>query len=121
MLMLAQNLIVVNSLISKEGGGFLLFDRVRCLCEEKGVTISGLEKICGLSNATIRRWNVVDPSISNVARVADEFGVSIDYLMGREPDNISPEAKALAKCFDALSEEKQQLALAYMRVVEAQQ
>lgn len=98
----------------------MLLSRVRQLCMENKTNISELERKCGLANATIRRWGNVSPSAENLAKVADYFGVSIDYLLGRERYQPSDQAQEYAKQFDELPEEKKQLAMAYMGVVKAQ-
>lgn len=98
----------------------MLFEKIQELCAEKGTNISKLERDCGLSNATIRRWKHVTPNVETLAKVADFFGVSVDYLLGRENCNLSPSAQEYAKQFEQLPEEKKQLAMAYMGVVKAQ-
>ena len=98
----------------------MLLSRIRQLCIENKTNITKLERDCGLANATIRRWVNASPTIDNLAKVADYFGVSIDYLLGRGIYNLSATAQEYAKQFDELSEEKKKLAMAYMSVVKAQ-
>lgn len=62
----------------------MLFHKIQCLCMEKGTNISELERVLGFANATIRSWDRSDPRASNLKKVADYFGVSIDYLL--KPD-----------------------------------
>ena len=98
----------------------MLLQKCRVLCEENKTTIATLERECGLANATVRRWDVNTPNIESVVKVADHFGVSVDYLLGRGTHNLSGAAQEYAKQFDELPEEKKQLAMAYMGVVKAQ-
>ena len=98
----------------------MLFQRIQQLCEANNTSITRLERDCGLANATIRRWEPASPSVENLAKVADHFGVSVDYLLGRGIYALSAEAQQYAKDFDGLSNEKKQLAMAYMGVVQAQ-
>lgn len=98
----------------------MLFQRIQQLCEANNTSITRLERDCGLANATIRRWEAASPSVENLAKVADHFGVSVDYLLGRGIYALSAEAQQYAKDFDGLSNEKKQLAMAYMGVVQAQ-
>ena len=53
------------------------------LCKEKGVSIAKLEKETGISNGTIGKWSKSSPTAEKLERVADFFGVSVDYLLGR--------------------------------------
>lgn len=98
----------------------MLFEKVRVLCEKNKTSINKLERDCGLANATIRRWENASPTVDNLAKVADHFGVSLDYFLGRDVYLLSAEAQIYAKQFDALPDEKKQLAMAYMGVVQAQ-
>lgn len=61
-----------------------LVERIKLLCDERGETLASLEKKLGFGNATIRKWDNAAPSGDRLAKVADFFDVSIDYLMGRE-------------------------------------
>lgn len=99
----------------------MVLEKIRQLCDESGTTIGKLEKDCGLANATIRRWDTNSPSAENLAKVADHFGVSVDYLLGRGIYALSADTQQYAKEFDGLPDEKKQLAMAYMSVVRAQQ
>lgn len=98
----------------------MLFEKVKALCVENKTNISEVERDCGLANATIRRWEFASPNVNSLAKVADHFGVSIDYLLGRGTYSLSAAAQQYAKQFDELPEEKKQLAIAYMGVVKAQ-
>ena len=98
----------------------MLFQRIQQLCEANNTSIARLERDCGLANATIRRWATASPSVENLAKVADHFGVSVDYLLGRGAYALSAEAQQYAKEFDGLRDDKRQLAMAYMGVVQAQ-
>ena len=71
-----------------------------------GISFFRLEKELHLGNGTIRAWDQNRPSIDKVDAVADYFGVSVDYLMGRnEPTDdedinamlADPEYRALFK------------------------
>ncbi len=60
-------------------------DRVISLCEDRNVKIGTLEREAKLSNGTINKWT--EDSIPNgytLNAIADYFGVSVDYLLGRE-------------------------------------
>lgn len=59
----------------------MIFTKIVELCEKNGVSIAKLEKSCGLGNATIRGWDESTPRIDNLKKVADYFGVSIEYFL----------------------------------------
>lgn len=66
----------------------MLYDRVKQLCNKNGITIAELEQAVTLGNGTVRRWNSSFPSADRLARVADYFKVSVDYLLERAGGTI---------------------------------
>lgn len=103
-----------------KGGENLISEKVCNLCKVNGISLAKLEKECGLSNATVRRWANSSPSAESLRKVADYFNVSVDYFLNRDIYSLSVSAQEYAKQFDRLTEEKKQLAMAYMSVVQAQ-
>ncbi len=61
-----------------------LVEKIKKLCDENSETLASLEKKLHLGNATIRKWDRSAPSADRLAKVADFFSVSVDYLLGRE-------------------------------------
>lgn len=59
-----------------------MFERIKNLCVENGVSIAKLERELGFPRSSIRKWNSSSPSIDKVQKVVQYFGVSIDYLYG---------------------------------------
>lgn len=70
---------------------------VQSLCEEKGIKISFLEKELGISNGTIGKWTTSKPSISNAKKVADYFGVSVEYILGIKTSGIYDRIKEVCR------------------------
>ena len=73
-----------------------MVEKIRELCREHGITISKLEELAGLSARTIGRWDESKPSVDKVQRVAEYFGVSVDYLLGIEKEEVSSDGEDLA-------------------------
>lgn len=61
-----------------------IVDVVKALCKNSNMSVLRLEKEIGFAEGTIKRWDTNRPSIDKVQAVADYFGVSVDYLLGRE-------------------------------------
>lgn len=95
-------------------------DRIQALCAAEGSNLSRLERECGFSNAAIRRWENGSPSAENLQKVADHYGVSVDYLLGRDEYNPSEEARKCALLYDTLPQDKRQLIQIYMSVISKQ-
>ena len=63
-----------------------LVQKVKALCEEHDMTFAALERRLDFGNGTIRKWDNATPSGDKLAKVADFFRVSVDYLLGREDE-----------------------------------
>ena len=61
-----------------------IYLRVKELCAEHGISVTELEKKCGIGTKTINKWGASSPSVDKLQRIADYFGVSVDYIIGRE-------------------------------------
>ena len=59
----------------------MVYENVRKLCEERGISIRTLELACGISNGTIGKWRESIPRTDVLMRVADYFGVTVESLM----------------------------------------
>lgn len=60
-----------------------LLGRIKELCKENNTTLATLEKVLSFGNGTLSRWDNSSPSADKLSKVADHFGVSTDYLLGR--------------------------------------
>lgn len=65
-----------------------IVERIKTLFAESHITIASLERRLNLGNGTIGRWNTASPTVERLGRVADYFGVSLDYLTGREQREV---------------------------------
>lgn len=84
-----------------------LKERVYALANERGIKITRLEAELGIAHSTIRRWNVNQPSGETLAKVADYFGVSVDFLLGRSDGYyIDPEAVLMTQALKERPEMK---------------
>ena len=57
-----------------------MFEKIKELCKEKGISVLTLEKEVGIAHG-IHRWDISRPSVDKVKAVADYFGVTVDYLL----------------------------------------
>lgn len=65
-------------------GNNILYQRIKELCNRKGISISKLESDLGFGNSSIKKWNTgTSPSVDKISKIAEYFNVSIDYLLGR--------------------------------------
>lgn len=60
-----------------------IVDRVKQLCQNKGVSVSRLEEDLDFGRNSLYRWKTQSPSADKLQKVADYFNISVDYLLGR--------------------------------------
>lgn len=76
-----------------------IYDRIKDLANERGISIRELETQLNFSNGTMSKWKDSAGS-SKIEKVADYFNVTTDYLIGRNQtpkDATKQEALALEK------------------------
>ncbi|MFV3012012.1 helix-turn-helix domain-containing protein [Clostridium botulinum] len=66
-------------------------DRLKELREEKEMTQEELGKFLNVSRQTISGYEAgaIEPSISNLVKLADIFNISLDYLLGRTKERYN--------------------------------
>lgn len=57
-----------------------MLERILELCSQQNITVAALEAKLGFGNGTIKKWKKSEPSVLKLKKVADYFGVSIDYF-----------------------------------------
>lgn len=67
------------------------YEKIKELTKQNGISVRELEKRLGFSNGYFSKWKTVSPNSEGLAKVSDYFGVSIDYLLGREEKNTLAE------------------------------
>mgnify|MGYP001119731174 FL=1 len=63
-----------------------LRETVKELCRKRGISLNQLEIEIGVAKGYLSKLGKSKPSSKNLQKIADYFGVSLDYLMtGKEP------------------------------------
>lgn len=62
---------------------FSLFEKIKELCQKRGISINSLEETLGYSRNTIYSMKSKKPNAERLQEIADYFNVSADYLLGR--------------------------------------
>lgn len=73
------------------GETFTIYERIKQLAYRKGVSIKQLERDLGFAENSVKKWNVSMPNSASLIKLADYFGVSVDYLLGREAAGQDPD------------------------------
>lgn len=59
----------------------MLYDKIKEICEKKGISVRSVETAAGLSNGAISKWNDVEPKVGNIQAVAKVLKVSVNTLL----------------------------------------
>ena len=61
-----------------------LYERIETLRKSKSISQGKLEKELGFSNGSISKWKNSTPTPERLQKLADYFGVTVEYLMTGE-------------------------------------
>lgn len=61
-----------------------IYDKIKKICKEKGLSVTYVEKKAELGNGLISKWNDSVPSVANLKKVASILEVTVDKLIGDE-------------------------------------
>ena len=61
-----------------------MFEKIEELCKKGNITITALESKLGFGKSTIMKWKTSNPTVDKLKKVADYFGVSIEYFLNGE-------------------------------------
>ena len=74
-----------------------IFERIEELRKTIGISQGKLEKELGFSNGSISKWKNSTPKSDRLQKLADYFGVSIEYLMTGNEDEIKEQPQLSAR------------------------
>jgi len=66
-----------------------LYESIRMVCTENGISVNKLEKELGFARSSISKFNTSSPSYDKLKKMADYLGVTIDYLTSRDNDSLT--------------------------------
>ena len=72
----------------------MFYEIVNNLCKDHNITITRMAEEIGLSNAAPTSWRKgSEPKLATLEKIAEYFGVSIDYLRGQDNKKTPTPAK----------------------------
>lgn len=92
-----------------------LYEKIKKLCSEKGISIAHLERETGISNGQIKRWAKSSPSVENLKKVAKYFDVSLEFLADDKVEDtnleMSEDIRIMQRAVQNMSEEDRKKAI----------
>lgn len=64
-----------------------VYERIESLRKSSGISQGKLEKELGFSNGSVSKWKNSMPKLERLQKVAEYFGVSIEYIMNGQEDD----------------------------------
>lgn len=106
-----------------------MYEMFQKLLDERGATAYQVSKATGISTGSLTDWKKgrSSPKIENLQKIADYFGVTIDYFYGKvEQQKESPPAvntveELIVRECAGLSEADRQTVLDYIRFLKSKQ
>lgn len=74
-----------------------IFERIKELSKKRNISVKELALQLGFSENLFYRWKTTNPKAEDLAKVADYFNVSVDYLLGRDEAKLVNEPIDLAE------------------------
>ena len=102
-------------------------DRLKLLRSQKGVNQDVVAESCNMSRIALARYETGAriPRSENAARLADYYGVTVDYILGREEAQPTAQEKAPAdmraeakKLLEDMTDEEYERALAMLKLLQ---
>lgn len=108
-----------------------MYEMFQKLLDERGATAYQVSKATGISTGSLTDWKKgrSSPKIENLQKIADYFGVSLDYLCGKDekvekkesPPAANTVEELIARECAGLSETDRQTVLEYIRFLKSKQ
>lgn len=80
-----------------------MYERIKKLCRDRGISVNKLEQELKIAKGSLCKMTASKPSVARAQKIADYFGVTVDYLMTGEekfkdtPYFIDDEARKIAQ------------------------
>ena len=76
-----------------------IYDRIEELCKESGISVTALCNSCAIPRASLsdyKNGRTQSLSADTLAKIAEYFGVSVDYIYGRTTNRADDESIKVA-------------------------
>ena len=71
------------------------FERYSGLCRDEGSSPNGVARKLGIASASVTQWKQGSlPRVETLAKIAEYFGVTVDYLTGKSDSREKPVLQA---------------------------
>lgn len=97
----------------------MIMDQLNKICVERGLSLRQIGQAVGLSTGTFTGWSRgAKPNNANLKKIADHFGVTVDWLLSDEPLPGKWDPRAESSDFAPLSSREKQILEMYRQLSE---
>ena len=83
----------------------MFWEKFSSLCADRGISPNAAAKSLSIASGTVTKWkNGATPQNATAKKIAEFFGVSVDYLLGVEDEKKPPEKDDLPEGLEDLAE-----------------
>lgn len=61
-----------------------IYDKIKALCDEKGISIYECERRAGIANGVIGSWRKSEPMFETISKVAKVLEVPLEHFLKKE-------------------------------------
>lgn len=95
----------------------MFWDNLYKACENAGIKPNPMAKSIGISSASVTKWkNGAIPNGEILIKIADFLDVSVDYLLGREPEQKESTMSSSHGAVTGYDEQENRLLAAFRRL-----
>lgn len=98
-----------------------LYENVDDLCKKMKTNAHNVEKACGLSNGTISRLRTTMVGADKLKKIADHFGVTMEYLLSGSDSDLFPTSAEERKIIEAFRQADDGTKLAVLKLLDMTQ
>lgn len=86
----------------------MIYDRIKTLCKEKKISVNKLEEKLEFPKGSLCKIDTNKPSAEKMQKIADFFGVTVDYLATGKEQSLDPAIADLDGVYLSIAREAQQ-------------
>lgn len=94
-----------------------MYNKIKTLCKEKGISIHAMEKDLGFGGGTVSRWKNSNPGLEKILKIANYLDVSVEFLTNFKANEKGTRTERIYKKISLLDSKKMEQLEAYLDIL----
>lgn len=94
-----------------------MYNKIKTLCKEKGISIHAMEKDLGFGGGTVSRWKNSNPGIEKILKIAKYFEVPVEFLINSDTIIKGTRAERIYSKISLLDSQRMKQLEAYLDIL----